>query len=157
MVFKAADERIETFATFGRNLIVMRISVLQLLSLLALVCCSGCTFSIDREKLNGTWNYEVMQNLHPSTSDTITAAEMRANAPFIRFSKSNELTMIWGGKTLSQGTFRIEGKMIRYKEALPGGTFREFPFLVSRLTDDELVFETMARESVRVKAVRKRE
>jgi uncharacterized membrane protein len=61
---------------------------------------------------------------------------------------------MWGGKVLSHGKFKTDGKNIRYTETLPDGKTREFPFWVMKLTDKEIVFETMGADGSRVTAVR---
>jgi hypothetical protein len=74
--------------------------------------------------------------------------------PSIKFLKTGELIMIWDGKQLSHGKFRVEGNLIRYTEALPDGTSRQFPFLISKLNDKEIVFETMEQDATRISARR---
>jgi hypothetical protein len=61
---------------------------------------------------------------------------------------------MWGGKLLSYGTFRMEDNMIRYKEVLEGGTTREFPFLIKKISENRLVFETMEQDATRITAER---
>ena len=115
-----------------------------------LMVFQACSVSVDEQKLRGTWNYIRIENLNPSSQDSTTTADLKAASPFIRFNENNELQIYWSGKVLSSGTYHIDGSMIRYKEDLPDGQQREFPFLVKKLTDDELVFETMSREGTRV-------
>lgn len=115
----------------------------------------GCQGSIKPEKLYGDWKYVKVENLDKNQEeDNISDAELAEQNPSIHFSPDKKLQIIWGGKVLSEGTFRLEGNMIRYKENLPGGTTREFPFLVKKLDDKELVFETMSRQGTRVTAKR---
>lgn len=116
----------------------------------------SCTFTLDQQKLVGTWDYVEIESLNPGAEDSTTVADLRKARPYIQFSKDNQLNIFWEGKLLSSGTYRIDGKMIRYKEDLPDGTEREFPFLVSKLSENELVFETMTSEGTRVTAVRKK-
>jgi len=80
--------------------------------------------------------------------------EVKANSPSIKFSGENDLVIIWGGRQLSNGKFRMEDRMIRYKENLEGGQTREFPFLVQKISADSLVFETMEHDFTRVTAVK---
>lgn len=128
---------------------------------LTLVCCcllilGACTFTLDQEKLVGNWDYVEIESLNPGSEDSTTVEDLRKAKPYIQFSKDNQLHIFWGGERLSSGTYRIDGKMIRYKENLADGGVREFPFLVSTLSDDELVFQTMTSEGTRVTAVRKK-
>lgn len=125
-----------------------------------LFCCllilAACTFTLDQQNLVGNWDYIKIENLNPGSEDSTTLADVQKAKPYIQFSKDNQLRIFWEGKQLSSGTYRIEGKMIRYKEDLPDGVQREFPFLVSKLSENELVFETMSSEGTRVTAVKRK-
>ena len=128
---------------------------------LTFVCCcvlilGACTFTLDQEKLVGSWDYVEIENLNPGSEDSTTLADLRKAKPYIQFSKDNQLNIFWEGKKLSSGTYRIDGKMIRYKEDLRDGGEREFPFLVSKLSENELVFETMTSEGTKVTAVKRK-
>jgi hypothetical protein len=115
----------------------------------------GSCSPVEKDELVGSWDYIQVENLNPSSEDITTAGDLQQAKPYIRFTKKNELQIFWSGKLLSSGTFRLEGKMIRYKEDLQEGGQREFPFLVKSLTDNQIVFETMSREGTRVTAVRR--
>jgi hypothetical protein len=107
-----------------------------------------------QETLYGQWNYIKVES--PSNpEENLTEEELLEQVPSISFTADHNLTIMWGGKRLSYGKYRIEGNLIRYTENLGGGRTREFPFLVSKLTDKELVFETMEQNATRVTAVRK--
>lgn len=128
---------------------------------LCLLCCSllilgACTFTLDQENLVGTWDYVTIKNLNPQSEDSTTVADLKKAKPYIQFTPNNQLSIFWEGKQLSSGTYRIDGKMIRYTEDLPDGGQREFPFLVSKLSENELVFETMSSEGTRVTAVKRK-
>jgi hypothetical protein len=60
----------------------------------------------------------------------------------------------WGGQVLTHGTYKIDGDKIQFKEIQPGGKIREFPFIVSKLDDKNLVFETKGDEGSKVTAVK---
>jgi len=60
--------------------------------------------------------------------------------------------MMWGGKVLSHGTYKIDQGNISYTEVLPDGKTRTFPFWIKKLTDKEIVFETKEDDAVRVTA-----
>lgn len=132
---------------------------LKMRILIAICLCSliiiACSVSVDKEELTGTWDYIKVENLSSSSQDSTSTAELKAAQPYIRFSEQNKLQIFWAGKLLSTGIYHIDGAMIRYKEDLPDGVKREFPFLVKKLSDNELIFETMSREGTRVTAVRR--
>lgn len=117
--------------------------------------CVSCSRSLQLEDLYGEWKY-VKVETPKNAEENVSAEELAELTPSIHFSRENDLVIMWGGKRLSHGKFRIEGRMIRYKEYLGEGKTREFPFLVSKITATELVFETMNRESTRVTAIRQR-
>ncbi|SDM34002.1 hypothetical protein SAMN05421813_11026 [Daejeonella rubra] len=112
--------------------------------------CSSCDREIEPKDLYGRWNYIAVENFNPP--DSLTRNELIEQAPAIVFSTGNKLVIEWGGKQLSHGTYKMDGKMIRYTESLEGGKKREFPFLIKELGEDELVFETMEQNYTRVKA-----
>lgn len=116
-------------------------------SVLVLASCSN---AIDADELYGRWDYIAVENFNPP--DSLTKEELIAQAPAILFSKDNKLVIEWGGKQLSHGTYKMDGKMIRYTEFLEGGGKREFPFLIKELGEKELVFETMEQNYTRIKA-----
>lgn len=86
--------------------------------------------------------------------DTLPDGELELQSPAIIFSPEDNLVIEWGGKKLSSGKFRLDGKMIRYTENLQGGQTREFPFLINSLDEKELVFQTMERSTTTVVARR---
>ena len=62
--------------------------------------------------------------------------------------------MWWGGGLLSHGSYKVSGDSIQYKEILPGGQTRVFPFIVSKLTDKDIVFETTGEDGSLVTAAK---
>jgi hypothetical protein len=62
--------------------------------------------------------------------------------------------IMWGGKALSQGTFSTVGQSIMIKETMPGAAERDFSFLVSKLTEKDLIFESKGEDGSRVTAVK---
>jgi len=48
----------------------------------------------------------------------------------------------------------LDGMNIRYTEILPGGKTRTFPFFVSKITDKDLIFETLGEEGTMVTAMK---
>ncbi|MXV52247.1 hypothetical protein GS399_14810 [Pedobacter sp. HMF7647] len=96
--------------------------------------------------LYGTWKYIKVEDPNTHPPDTTSAEEIKFADPSITFHPNGKLEMIWEGKTLSHGTYKIDGNMIRYHELLDSGRTHDFPFLVSELSDSKIVFETMRRE-----------
>ena len=114
---------------------------------------TSCSKSIEVDDLYGRWNYVSVNSYNPP--DSLTKQELTLQSPAIIFSAGNKLQIEWGGKQLSHGTFKMDGKMIRYTETLEGGRQREFPFLIKELSDNILVFETMEQSYTNVKAIKK--
>lgn len=121
--------------------------------LLLLTACFG---TINPEELAGTWDYVHIEELNANAENPTTDQELKDAKPFIRFSNAHRLEIIWKGKLLSSGNYKMDGRMIRYEENLPDGSQREFPFLIKELSDNKIVFETMSREGARVTAVRRK-
>ena len=80
--------------------------------------------------------------------------KLQMDKPSIEFTKKHELTIYWGGKVLTHGTFTIDGKNIRYKQILADGRTNEFPFYVTQFNGKEIVFETLGKEGSRVTALK---
>jgi hypothetical protein len=122
-------------------------------TIILLLFAASCKSSISPTELYGKWKYTRVE--HPDEpSDSVRSGDLAYNAPYIRFYNNDSLQMMWGGKILSHGTFTTEGRNIRYKEQLPDGTTRSFPFWVINLTDKEIVFETTGADKSRVTAVK---
>lgn len=119
-----------------------------------LLMALSCTPSVKQEDLYGTWKYTKVENPNQGTPNATSEDELKENDPSISFSASDSLKMIWGGKVLSRGTFKLEYPTIAYKEQLPGGTTRNIRFLIKKFANDEIVFETMEADAVRVTAKR---
>jgi hypothetical protein len=117
---------------------------------------AACSIPLDQDTLIGSWDYVQVDNLNSQSPDSTSADDLKEARPYIHFSKKKELQIFWGGKLISSGTYRVEGKMLRYKEDLPGGRQREFPFLVKKLSEEQIVFETMRSDGVRVTAIRRK-
>ncbi len=121
-------------------------------SALLTVFFSGCFSSVSPEQLYGGWEYTKIESPRQDPPYVMPGDQLKEQSPSIAFSKDNDLRIRWGGKILSNGKFRLEDKIIRYKENLPGGKTREFPFLIKKLTETEIVFETMEQDFTRVTA-----
>lgn len=128
-----------------------RTSLFSLFTMIQILLIS-CTTEIKKEDLYGKWSYTSVQNFNPA--DSLSSAELHREKPVIVFSADSNLLIEWGGKKLSYGTYRMDGKMIRYTEMLEGGRKRSFPFLIKELEKNKLIFETMEQNPTRVTAVR---
>ena len=127
---------------------------------LLLLCCyvliTGCSRSVDQVVLIGKWDYIRIENLNAQSEDSTTAEDLKIAKPYIQFTAENKVQIIWDGKVLSSGAYRLDGQMIRYQENLPGGRKREFPFLVNSLSEEKIVFQTMSNENTRVSALKRK-
>jgi len=119
---------------------------------LSLFMLSSCSSDLDQQQLQGKWNYIKVEALKNSEENT-SPEELNSAAPYIEFDKDS-LRIFWDHKLLSHGSYKIDGKMLRYTEILEGAKTRTFPFLVSELTNNTLIFETMEQQSTRVTAVK---
>lgn len=128
-----------------------RTALFFLLTMMPLLLIS-CATEIKKEDLYGKWSYTRVQNFNPA--DSLSKAELQREKPAIIFSADSNLLIEWGGKKLSYGTYRMDGKMIRYTEVLDGGRKRSFPFLIKEMEENKLIFETMEQNPTRVTAVR---
>lgn len=121
--------------------------------ILVLLMFPACRPGVDPEDLYGSWKY--VKVVSPSApAEDLDADLLAAESASISFTRPDSLVIWWGGRKLSRGKFRTEGNLIRYTETLEGGTTREFPFKVNRLTDRELVFQTMSEGGTIVTAIR---
>ena len=114
----------------------------------------SCKPPIKSEALYGKWKYIKVEHPNATPPDSLTEEELKANTPYIDLEKPDTLQINWGGRTLSHGTFRLDGSNIWYQETLGNGKKRQFPFIVSKLTAKEIVFETQGDAGSRVTAVR---
>ena len=122
---------------------------------LLVVCAAlaSCKKALTSEALYGRWNYIKVENPNSHPPDSVKHKDLVAANPYIIFSKDS-LLIWWGGKELSQGTFKTAGDSIIMKEILPGNTTREFAFHVSELTDKEIIFSTRGEDGSEVTAVK---
>jgi len=116
---------------------------------------AACKPAIKPADLYGTWKYIKVENPNETPPDSVGHEALVEAGPSIRFTKSDSLIITWGGKVLSQGKFNIAASNIQYTEDLPGGKTRQFPFYISKITDKDLIFETLGEEGTRVTAVKK--
>lgn len=126
-------------------------SLLKLL-LAFIIILSSCSKTIETADLYGKWDYKSIKNANPE--DIMSDDEVQKQNASITFNNNNDLVIEWGGKRLSYGKFKLDGKMIRYTEFLEGGSKREFPFLIIKLTENELTFQTMEKDFTKVIAIK---
>ncbi len=121
---------------------------------LVVVTLFSCKMPINANDLYGKWKYIKVTNPNASPPDSVASDDLAAQAPYIQFDTNNTLIIMWGGKVLSHGKFKLDGRNIQYTESLPDGTTRTFPFWVSELTDKEIIFETKGVDGSGVTAVK---
>jgi hypothetical protein len=114
---------------------------------------TSCKSSINPDELYGKWNYVKVEQ--PSADPPVTdSAELRKQTASIEFFKNNDYAINWGGKVLSHGHFTTNGRNIIIKEILADNTTREFPFWVTELGNNKIVFNTKGEDGSTVTAVR---
>ncbi len=104
-------------------------------------------------QLYGKWNYIKVESPNAHPPDSVKSDELKTEKPYLLVSKDS-LQLWWGGGILSHGTYTLAGDSIVYKEILPGGQTRVFPFIVSKLTDKDIIFETTGEDGSFVTAVK---
>jgi hypothetical protein len=119
-----------------------------------LLLLAACKPAIKPSDLYGTWKYLTVENPNSNPPDSVSHSDIVQQAPYIKFTKSDSLIIVWNGQVLSHGKFTIAGKNIQYKEDMPGGKTRSFPFYISKIDSKNLVFETLGEEGARVTAVK---
>jgi hypothetical protein len=123
---------------------------------LPLLMLTACKHSIKPEALYGDWKYiKIDKPKSDDLTDTVSKEDLAANAPYITFAKDNQLTIHWGGQVLSHGKYVVADDNINYTEQLADGKTRTFPFYVSKLDAQNIVFETLDKNGSRVTAVKK--
>ncbi|WP_426671031.1 hypothetical protein ACPPVU_07325 [Mucilaginibacter sp. McL0603] len=120
----------------------------------ALALFASCKNTIQPDVLYGKWKYVKIENNSVSSTTNVTSEQLESEEPYIQFSKNDSLLIWWGGKVLSHGSYKIEGDKIQFKEILADGKTREFPFIVSKLDDKNLIFETTGDDGARVTTVK---
>jgi len=92
-----------------------------ILTILLTLSFASCKPSVTPEKLYGKWNYIKVEDPNANPPDSVKKTELEEQAPYILFSKNNDVVIVWGGKLLSHGKFRLDGSNIRFKEILADG------------------------------------
>ena len=115
----------------------------------------SCKQVLTPQTLAGKWNYIKVENPYsPNPPDTVPSQDIALNKPYIQLSATGQLLMMWGGKILSHGTYKIDGQNISYTETITDGNKRTFPFYIKTLTDKQIIFETKEQDAVRVTAAK---
>lgn len=123
-------------------------------SISLLLFLASCQTAIKPEALYGKWKYVKIENVSVRSTNNVTSEQLEAENPYIQFSKNDSLLINWGGRILSHGRYKIDGDKIQFKETLADGKTREFPFIVSKLDDKNLIFETRGDDGARVTAIK---
>src|ERR1700761_608217 len=118
------------------------------------ITLAACKSSIKPGDLYGKWKYVKIENLDIRSTTNVTPEQLESEIPYIQFSKNDSAMIWWGGRVLTHGSYRIEGDQIMFKEILPGGKTREFPFIVSKLDAKNIIFETTGDDAAKVTAVK---
>jgi hypothetical protein len=118
-----------------------------------LLFLASCKPAIKPEQLYGKWKYVRVEKPN-NPPDSVNGFELQRQAPNILFTKSKDVVITWNNQVLSHGRFTTDGDNIEYTESMPDGKKREFPFVVSKLTDKEIIFETTGKDGSRVTAVK---
>src|SRR5260370_42108186 len=78
----------------------------------------ACKPSVKPENLYGKWKYIKVENPNSNPPESVSSTELQIQKPYIQFSKNDSLLIWWGCKILSHGTFKVDGRNIRFKEIL---------------------------------------
>jgi hypothetical protein len=122
--------------------------------IVALMLLAACQAAVKPEALYGKWKYVKVESSDVRSTASVTSEQLESESPYIQFSKNDSALIWWGGKVLTHGSYKIDGNQILFKEILPGGKTREFPFIVSKLDDKNLIFETTGDDGAKVTAVK---
>jgi len=120
-----------------------------------LLILSACKPAIKPADLYGTWKYLKVENPNENPPDSVSHSDLQIQAPYVKFTTSDSLIIIWGGQLLSKGKFKLAGNDIQYTEDIAGGKTRTFPFYISKIDSKNIVFETLGETGTRVTAVKK--
>jgi hypothetical protein len=115
---------------------------------------ASCKLPIKPDQLYGKWKYIKVERPDANPPDSVSASDLKYQAPYIEFKQSGDYAIIWGGKVLSHGTFTTNEQNIKCREILENGTIREFPFWVTELTDKKIVFQNTGTDRSKVTAVK---
>jgi len=118
-----------------------------------LLAFTACKTAIKPEAVVGKWDYVKVSNPYSrNPDDTVSTRTLAEKAPYINLSSNGGLSIVSEGKILSHGKYRVEGNNIEVTEQLADGKTSNFTFYITKLTDNEITFETKEDDAVRVTA-----
>ncbi len=123
--------------------------------LIALLLLSSCGASYNEKDIIGEWIYTKVEFINQQPPLIQDEEELKEKYPSINFKQDKTCEILSGGKVISEGTYLIEKDIIRYEEVLQIGITRKIPFLIKKLENGELVFETLEEDVKRITAKRK--
>ncbi len=115
----------------------------------------GCKSNIKPEILHGKWLYYKVEYISKKPVELMPAADLQEQKPSIVFRKNGRLVINSRGKTLSKGKYILDGDIIRFTEKLPKNQTREIAFKIIDLTKNELVFESLDSDPIKISAKKK--
>ena len=121
-----------------------------------LLVCSGCGSSYNEKDLIGEWTYTKVEYLNQQPVLVQDEQDLSEKYPSIQFTKDRRCKIFSDGKVLSEGTFFLEKDIIRYEEVLQVGIKRKIPFLIKKLENGQIIFETLEKDVKRITAQKKK-
>lgn len=119
-----------------------------------LLLFAACKPAVKPGMLYGKWKYIKLENPNANPPDSMDPYLLQSKSPFIRFTKSDSVIIIWSDTVLLKGTFTINGGDIEISQVLPDGKTNQFPFSVFKLTNKQLIFESHGEDGSKVTAVK---
>lgn len=122
--------------------------------LIILLIFSSCGKSFNEKALIGEWIYQKVEFTNQQPVIIQDENDLSEKHPSILFNKDKTCKIFSGGKIISEGTFFLEKDIIRYEEVLQVGIKRKIPFLIKKMEDNVLIFETLEKDVKRITAKR---
>lgn len=114
----------------------------------------ACNSNVNQQNIIGKWNYISYEYQNKYLDKTLVNIALQK--PFIVFNKDGSASIYSSGRVLSHGKYQLDGKIIRYIEVLPDGQKRKIPFLIKKMNDKQLIFQTMDAEVKIITATKER-
>lgn len=115
----------------------------------------SCSLPFKEEELIGEWVYKKVEFTNQQPVVIQEGQDLDEKYPSIQFTKDKKCKIFSGGKVISEGTYFLEKDIIRYEEVLQVGFTRKIPFLIKKLENNEIIFETLEKDVKRITAKRK--
>jgi len=131
----------------------MRITFSLFITLLVL---SSCGSSYNEKDIIGEWIYKKVEFTNQQPVLVQDEQELTEKYPSIQFTENRKCKIFSGGKVISEGTFFLEKDIIRYEEILQVGIKRKIPFIIKKLENNEIIFETLEKDVKRITAKKKK-